>query len=210
MRIILFCILTLAPATKTFAHPETSATTQPAHPLKLTGSVKDEQGQPLPGVTVTIKGSQLGVATDHEGQWTLNVPEMKDMVIVFSFIGMKTQEIAYKGQNHFQVVLMADALEIEEVVVTGIMERKAESFTGSATVVKGDDLKRVGNSNIFQSLKNLDPTVFVMDNLNMGSNPNALPEMNMRGGTSFPATETNNDLKGNYENKPNQPLFILD
>lgn len=77
-------------------------------------------------------------------------------------------------------------------------------------MVKGDDLKRVGNTNIFQSLKNLDPTVFVMDNLDMGSNPNALPEMNMRGGTSFPGGEIDSDLKGNYENKPNQPLFILD
>lgn len=161
-------------------------------------------------MTVLLKGSALGISTDNDGKFTVSFPEMKDVVLLFSFIGMKSQEVKYTGQMDIKVVLEEDVKEMDEVVVTGIMERKAESFTGSATVVKGDDLKRVGNTNIFQSLKNLDPTVFVMDNLDMGSNPNALPEMNMRGGTSFPGGEVNSDLKGNYENKPNQPLFILD
>lgn len=184
--------------------------TQTPKAVTLTGVVKDESGMPLPGVTVAVKGTQLGVATDLDGKWTLNVPEMKELIIVFSFVGMKTQEVVYKGQKSIDVMMATDATEIDEVVVTGIMERKAESFTGSATVVRGDELKRVGNTNIFQSLKNLDPTVFVMDNLDLGSNPNALPDMNMRGGTSFPTSDMNSDLKGNYENKPNQPLFILD
>ena len=178
--------------------------------VTVKGTVKDVKGNPLPGVTVLLKGSALGISTDNDGKFTVSFPEMKDVVLLFSFIGMKSQEVKYTGQMDIKVVLEEDVKEMDEVVVTGIMERKAESFTGSATVVKGDDLKRVGNTNIFQSLKNLDPTVFVMDNLDMGSNPNALPEMNMRGGTSFPGGEVNSDLKGNYENKPNQPLFILD
>ena len=178
--------------------------------VTVKGTVKDVKGNPLPGVTVLLKGSALGISTDNDGKFTVSFPEMKDVVLLFSFIGMKSQEVKYTGQMDIKVVLEEDVKEMDEVVVTGIMERKAESFTGSATVVKGDDLKRVGNTNIFQSLKNLDPTVFVMDNLDMGSNPNALPEMNMRGGTSFPGGEVNSDLKGNYENKPNQPLFVLD
>lgn len=211
-RIVFVCMLLQIFIPEAFGFPEIrfSHLQQTSKQLKLTGVVKDEQGTPLPGVTVTIKGTSIGVATDHEGKFSLYVPETKDMKIVFSFVGMKTHEIVYKGQTDLQVVLETDAVEIGEVVVTGIMERKAESFTGSATVVKGDDLKRVGNTNIFQSLKNLDPTVFVMDNLALGSNPNALPDMNMRGGTSFPAADQHSDLKGNYENKPNQPLFILD
>lgn len=178
--------------------------------VTVKGTVKDVKGNPLPGVTVLLKGSALGISTDNDGKFTVSFPEMKDVVLLFSFIGMKSQEVKYTGQTDIKVVLEEDVKEMDEVIVTGIMERKAESFTGSATVVKGDDLKRVGNTNIFQSLKNLDPTVFVMDNLDMGSNPNALPEMNMRGGTSFPGGEIDSDLKGNYENKPNQPLFILD
>ena len=136
--------------------------------VTVKGTVKDVKGNPLPGVTVLLKGSALGISTDNDGKFTVSFPEMKDVVLLFSFIGMKSQEVKYTGQMDIKVVLEEDVKEMDEVVVTGIMERKAESFTGSATVVKGDDLKRVGNTNIFQSLKNLDPTVFVMDNLDMG------------------------------------------
>ena len=68
---------------------------------------------------------------------------------------------------------------------------------------------RVGNQNVFQSLKNLDPTLYIADNFSMGSDPNTTPTMSMRGTSSFPTTETNS-LKSNYQNQPNQPLFILD
>ena len=122
--------------------------------VTVKGTVKDVKGNPLPGVTVLLKGSALGISTDNDGKFTVSFPEMKDVVLLFSFIGMKSQEVKYTGQMDIKVVLEEDVKEMDEVVVTGIMERKAESFTGSATVVKGDDLKRVGNTNIFQSLKN--------------------------------------------------------
>ena len=99
---------------------------------------------------------------------------------------------------------------MDEVVVTGISERSAETFTGSAVVYRGDDLVRVGNQNVFQSLKNLDPTIYIMESLEMGSDPNSLPDMNMRGGTSFNEPLPGENLKGNYQARPNQPLFILD
>lgn len=68
---------------------------------------------------------------------------------------------------------------------------------------------RVGNQNVFQSLKNLDPTIYIADNFDMGSNPNSVPDMSMRGTSSFPTTESSS-LRSNYQNQPNQPLFILD
>lgn len=190
--------------------PKTRVVTQTIERKVVTGVIKDKKGNVLPGATIQIKGTTVGVISDNEGKFKLEVAKMDDMVLLVSFIGYKSAMITPKDDKPLVVVLEEEVQAIDEVVVTGIMERKAESFTGSARVVKGDDLKRVGNSNIFQSLKNLDPTVFVMDNLEMGANPNALPEMNMRGGTSFPVSEVNGDLKGNYENKPNQPLFILD
>lgn len=177
--------------------------------VKVEGKVKDENGEPLPGVTVMIEGTAIGCSTDHEGKFVLLVPS-KETVLVFSFIGMVTQKIKAGSESIADLVMRSDSENLDEVVVTGIVERKAESFTGSATTVRADELRRVGNINVFQSLKNLDPTIFVMDNMEMGANPNALPEMNMRGGTSFPGGEMNGDLKGNFENKPNQPLFILD
>lgn len=99
--------------------------------------------------------------------------------------------------------------KLDEVIVTGIYTRKAESFTGAATTISSKDLMRVGNQNVFQSLKNLDPTIYIADNFDMGSNPNSVPDMSMRGTSSFPTTESSS-LRSNYQNQPNQPLFILD
>ena len=108
--------------------------------VTVKGTVKDVKGNPLPGVTVLLKGSALGISTDNDGKFTVSFPEMKDVVLLFSFIGMKSQEVKYTGQTDIKVVLEEDVKEMDEVIVTGIMERKAESFTGSATVVKGDCL----------------------------------------------------------------------
>jgi TonB-linked SusC/RagA family outer membrane protein len=99
---------------------------------------------------------------------------------------------------------------MEEVVVNGIYTRKAESFTGSAKTFKKDDLKRVGNGNIFQSLKNLDSSLKIMDNMEMGSDPNSMPDMRLRGTSTFVEEATTTGLRGNYQSQPNQPLFILD
>lgn len=99
---------------------------------------------------------------------------------------------------------------MEEVVVTGIFERKAESFTGSSLSMKSEDLKRVGNSNVFQSLRNLDPSLMIFDNLEFGSDPNKNPKMTLRGASSIDMGSEDLDIKGSYVNDPNAPLFILD
>ncbi len=64
-------------------------------------------------------------------------------------------------------------------------QRKAGSFTGSALTMKGEDLKKVSNSNVFASLKNLDPSLMIFDNLEFGSDPNKMPTMALRGKTAF-------------------------
>ena len=124
---------------------------------------------------------------------------------------MSTQQVMINsGRNDVRknITLKSDT-KLDEVIVTGIYTRKAESFTGAATTISSKDLMRVGNQNVFQSLKNLDPTLYIADNFSMGSDPNTTPTMSMRGTSSFPTTETSS-LKSNYQNQPNQPLFILD
>lgn len=74
--------------------------------------------------------------------------------------------------------------------------------------ISNDELKRVGNSNVLQSLKNLDPSILFIDNMALGSDPNAVPEMVLRGKSSINMEET--DLKATYGNDPNAPLFVLD
>ena len=177
---------------------------------KIEGKVTDKDKMPLPGVTVLVKGTKLGVVTDTAGKFQLTLPLEKEVTLQFSFIGMKAQEVKIKDYKPLSIVLEEEATEVEEVVVNGIFQRKAGSFTGSALTMKGEDLKRVSNSNVFASLKNLDPSLMIFDNLEFGSDPNKMPTMALRGKTAFDLGSDDIDLKGSYANDPNAPLFILD
>ena len=165
----------------------------------------DTQKQPIPGVTVVVKGTTLGAVTDQDGMYALRLPQMKeDFLLIYSFIGMESQEIKYQGKDTINVVLREDVKQVDEVVVTGIFTRKKESFTGSSTTFTTKELKMVGNSNILQSLKTLDPAFAIMENNEFGSDPNHLPNIEIRGKTSVIG------LTEEYNTDPNQPLFILD
>ena len=168
------------------------------------GVVVDVQGLPLPGVTVLLKGTTLGTSTDMDGKFTLSFPNTAGTVLQFSFIGMKTTEVTFSGQAELKIVLEEETTQMDEVVVTGIFERKSESFTGSATTYKKEDLKMMGSQNILQSLKTLDPSFHITPNNEFGSDPNKLPDIDIRGKTSIV------NLKEDYAVDPNQPLFILD
>lgn len=174
------------------------------------GIVVNESGNPIPGVTIEIKGSlkntksvKLSTATDQNGHWSLILPEGASSLL-FSMIGFESQSFRLDGKSEFRTVLKpANAQEIEDVVVTGIFTRSANTYTGAVTNIKGDDLIKAGNTNIIASLKNIDPSFMVVDNLSAGSNPNATPTIQMRGQTGF------SDITSE-QNNPNQPLFILD
>ena len=167
------------------------------------GIVRDENGQPLPGVNVRIEGTYVGRSTDEKGEFIMSGLK-EGVVLVFSFIGYKDVTVQVGQRDVLEIALEPMNTEMEEVVVTGMFNRRAESFTGSATTVRGEDLRRVGNQNLLTSLKNIDPSFVITDNLEFGSDPNKLPEIHLRGKTSIPS------LWGDYEGNPNQPLFILD
>lgn len=183
------------------------ATAQPAAPQQknmVKGLVVDRNGTPVPGVTVLIKGTQMGTSTDAEGKFSLEMGNIENLTLVFSFVGMETREVAVKDKQELKVVLQEVSETIQEVVVTGIFERKKESFTGSATTYSADDLKRVGNQNVLQSLKSLDPAFALLENNDFGSDPNRLPDIEIRGKSSIVG------VKESLSVDPNQPLFILD
>lgn len=181
-----------------------------AKSIVVKGTVKDEKGNSLPGVSVVVKGTSLGVSTNVKGEYSIEFPKSDKTVLVFSFIGMETQEIKVGKENKIDVTLKEKASSLDEVVVTGIFERKASSYTGSTVTVTQEQLKKVGNSNLFQALKNLDPSMVVLDNFEMGSNPNAMPDIHIRGTSTLQGNGSDLNLKGNYQKSPNQPLFILD
>lgn len=179
---------------------------QQAQPKTITvkGIVRDKQNHPMPGVTVLLKGTSVGVSTDVEGRYNLIFPEMRDAVISFSFIGMETKDVKYTGQTELNVVLEEATLEMDEVVVTGIFERKLDSYTGSAATYKTEELKMIGSQNVLQSLRTLDPSFHITPNNRFGSDPNKLPDVDIRGKTSVV------NLREEYAVDPNQPLYILD
>lgn len=170
---------------------------------KVSGKVTDESGAPLPGVTVVIEGTTVGVTTDADGNYALSCPE-GDIILCFTFVGMEMQRIPITGKSEINVVMKEDVTEMDEVVVTGIFTRKKESFTGSAATFKKEELKMVGTQNLIQSLKTLDPSFVVLENNQFGSDPNRLPDIEIRGKTSVIG------LREQFGTDPNQPLFILD
>ena len=173
----------------------------------LKGKVIDSaDGYPLIGVSVTVPGTKLGAITDVDGAYELRVPQHK-CEVVFSYMGYDDEVRYYTTKNASalsRVVMHMNAEQLADVVVTGVYERKKESFTGASVTFKTDELKAVGSSNVLQSLKTLDPSFKMMESTQFGSNPNMMPDVEIRGKTSVAG------LKEEYGTDPNQPLFILD
>lgn len=180
-------------------------TPQTVNSVTLTGQVIDQSNTPLPGVTVLVKGTKLGTSTDPEGNFKLSLPQQENTILIFSFIGMESQEVPVGDpKKPIKVILKETAENLKEVVVTGIFTRKKESFTGSASTYTASELKTAGTQNILQSLKTLDPSFAILDNTLYGSDPNRLPNMEIRGKSSMLG------MRDELEADPNQPLFILD
>lgn len=170
----------------------------------ITGKVLDKNTkEPLPGATVKIKGTTIGTAADIDGSFKLTVLE-DNKELEITFIGYASQFVTLRADNSVTIYLEPQTSEMEEVVVTGMFTRKADSYTGAVTTIKKEELQRVGNQNILQSLKNIDPSFQVIESNDFGSDPNRMPEIQMRGASSF------TDMKDKYQTNPNQPLFIVD
>lgn len=105
--------------------------------IVITGKVSDAKKQPLPGVTVQMKGVAIGTATGPDGKYSLTIPNApQKFTLVYSFVGMLTQEIVYAGKDTIDVVMKEDVKALEDVVVTGFMNIRNSSFTGNAVTVK--------------------------------------------------------------------------
>ena len=171
--------------------------------IKVEGVVKDKRGDALPGVTVLIKGTKIGVATDLDGKYSLSVP-VGAQVLVFSMVGMQDKEETVGKRTRIDVVLEEAVSELEDVVVTGYYTQAKNSFTGAARTITAEELQMGGNQNILTALQNVDPSFMKIDNNLAGSNPNVVPEFQIRGAGSISGIESE------YEGNPNSPVFIVD
>ncbi len=182
------------------------ASMNPAETIVLKGRVIDINGDALPGVTVQMTGSSTGVVTDSNGRFSISLPKGKSSSVVFSYIGMKNETYACNGKKDASVVIrmQEDASQINEVVVTGIVTKRKETFTGSSSSFSGEELKSVSVQNPIAALKALDPSFNVMDDNLFGSDPNRMPNIEIRGKSSVLG------MRDELSEDPNQPLFILD
>lgn len=172
--------------------------------IKIEGTVMTKDAEPLIGVTILVKGTTHGTTTDINGKFKLVVPiegqSGDGAVLQFTYIGFKNKEAIVNESRVLAVVLEEDISEIGEVVVTGFFTKSKSSFTGSSISYTGQELKSVSPTNVIEALSMLTPGLVTLESKETGSNPNRLPDILVRGVTSF----------ANEDQSVNQPLIIRD
>ncbi|SKB70386.1 TonB-linked outer membrane protein, SusC/RagA family [Sphingobacterium nematocida] len=166
--------------------------------------VQSSKGDPISGATIvsTVTKKAIG-QTNSYGTFKGDIPTDVKTVLV-KHILYRDEVVTIGNQTKLQIKLKEKENEIEETVITGIYTRNKDSFTGSSSTFSQKELKMIGNTNVLQALKTLDPSFAIAENNLAGSDPNALPDINIRGKTSVIG------LQQEFNTDPNQPLFILD
>ncbi len=161
--------------------------------VQITGTVTDaDSGEPVPGVSVVVRGTTIGTVTDYNGVYTINAPASANF-LVFSFVGMQTQEIAIQGRTTIDVVMELEVLGMEEVVVTALgISRERRSLGYAVQDVSGAEIAEAKDMNIVSSLSGRVAGVQVTRG---GGAIGASSRITIRGNSSF----------GN-----NQPMFVVD
>lgn len=172
-------------ARKNFARPQVAE--------KVKGRVYDRRGQPLSGVSVSVKETQLGISTNIEGEFEMKLPGKEEWIICFSFVGMERQEIAFHGQEPMIVVMKEDRQNLDEVVVTGYQTIRKERMTGSVSVITAQRIAESGATSIDQVLWGQLPGASVM---NISRRPGEHAQIRIRG---------LNSISGNMD-----PIWIVD
>ena len=161
-----------------------------AQSVAVSGTVYDNSG-PLPGVSVIVKGTNVGTATDFDGNYTINAPS--DAILLFSYVGFNNQEVPVNGQSVINVTLTENLEQLGEVVVVGYGVQRKEAVTGSVASIRGEVMRDVPSSNISQALQGRLPGV---EFAQTSSKPGAAMQIRVRGSRSVSAD--------------NAPLIVLD
>lgn len=180
----------------------------------IKGKVTDVEGHSLPGVNIKVKDFVGGTVSDIDGNFKISAPK-EETILIFSYIGMKDQEIKVKANQdkELQIRMEEDANELNEVVVTGYANLRKESFTGNTVTVKKEELQKVSKTNVISALQTFDPSFRIAENNMWGSDPNAVPEVSIRGKSGIGIKELDAEAvtsKSNLQNNPNLPTFIMD
>ncbi|MEX2372033.1 MAG: TonB-dependent receptor [Bacteroidales bacterium] len=160
---------------------------------QITGTVtSSDDGSPLPGVTVLVKGTRIGTVTDFSGNYTIAVPEGSD-ILVFTFVGMENQEVEIGTSTIINVVMTTDAVRMDEVIVIGYGTSTREANTGSVSVVGDEDLQDIPELSFDKMLAGKVAGVQVTGS---SGQPGAATQVRIRGTSSL--------------NAGNEPLYVVD
>jgi TonB-linked SusC/RagA family outer membrane protein len=160
--------------------------------ITVTGNVKSDAGEFLPGVSIIVKGTSTGVITNVDGNYSITVPNAQS-VLVFSFVGMETQEVPVEGRSKIDVILKTSSIGVDEVVVTALgIKREEKSLGYSVGKVAGEELTRVVQENVLNSMAGKVTGVQISSTGGSGSTVSMI----IRGATSM--------------STDNQPLFVVD
>lgn len=178
----------------------------------LKGIVTDESGQVVQGASVQLKGTRRGVFTDNQGRFSIEVSDIDADSLTVSYVGLKSRTVFISGSNlDLDIMLYYTEKEMNDVVVsTGYQEINKDSYTGTAVTVSGAELKKVNPQSVLQSLQVFDPSFKIVENNLAGSNPNTLPNINVRGSTALPSGTTDAISRNTLSGTVNMPTFILD
>ncbi len=162
---------------------ENENTTQPASGANaqqsvVSGKVTDEQGNALPGVSISVKGTTQGTITDSEGNYTISVRDTK-AVLFFSFIGMQSQEIPLDGKRTVNVIMKQETIGIEEVVAIGYGTSKKEDLSAAIAVVQ--DVAKLKERPVLSTASMIQGRVPGVTIVNQGGHPNSTPSVTIRG-----------------------------
>lgn len=186
---------------KTMRSPAEKKKKLEVNDVRITGTVKDEKGNPLEGVSVSVVGQTSGVSTDNLGNFSISVPPSAELR--FSYVGYKPFTVKVGDQLHLDITLSPEVSSLDDVVVTALgISRQKRSLGYSVSDINSEDLVKAANPNV---LKSLDGKVSGVNLTNLSSDPTSSVMVNIRGTTTMPSISSGADVSSR-----SQPLYVID
>lgn len=158
----------------------------------IVGKVSDSKGEPIPGATVLVKGTTVGITTDFDGKFKLSIPA-DAKTLVFSFVGMKTQEVAIAGKTNFTIALEDETIALDEIVAVGYGVQRKSDLTGASSRVSEKDMNKSIASSPVEMVQGRVPGVNVTQN---NGEPGGGMTVRVRGSNSIRSGQ--------------EPLYVVD
>ncbi len=182
---------------------------EPEKEAFLSGIVTDRvTKEPICGAAVYFDGKNYGSITDQNGYYSIKRPS-EGGTLICSCIGYETRKLQIVQHAKMDITLVEARESLDDVIVTGFAPIRKEGFSGNTTKIRKDEILKANPNNIIAAIQTFDPSFRIMENLSAGSNPNAMPDIQLRGQTSISVSASDisrESLTGNS----NMPIFILD